>query len=596
MSLGNTNNYRMGNGILIYESTNILFNNLNITNQRYGFNNGVRANNVTISNIYVTNISEGVYASYGNSITIQNSTFIMTREAIRTTNTNVINFTVKDASIYQTRLGIQSNANYNNFTNILIDTFKMRGYYQVGGLRPLFENITIRNGGASISAGIQLDNNGAGCSMNNIDIRHIVSGAADIVMGTGSGSNCVINNITLINTTTNAGIDIRGSSNYITNVFMNKSIASNIRGINSYYYGVNNTFKNIQMYNVYSGFGSSFTTFNAKGMNVENIYINRVALAGFEMTGSMFNATIKNVTIVCGGGQYGIYITNNANISAYDNITSSGCINAGVVLHNSSNQNIRDINVSGVTTTYGALLYWTTSHNNTITRLNSQGNKYGVYVGQTNGDNWLIDSIINASVTNDIVSTANNKPANNYFLNLAYNKSKVSVLENQTLYFKWYVDVYVNYTNGTATNNATITSYDVLNNLVFNKTTNDTGYITRQNITEYYKNSTTEYYYTNYTFNATDGIKNFLTQSINITTNTLVLFTFTLDSCTPPALGDWNIIDDCILNTNTNINGTIQINNGSLTGNATIRFIGENKLIAIIKGHFCQSCFRIEKQ
>ena len=64
--------------------------------------------------------------------------------------------------------------------------------------------------------------------------------------------------------------------------------------------------------------------------------------------------------------------------------------------------------------------------------------------------------------------------------------------------------------------------------------------------------------------------------------NILTNFLFVLDSCTPPTSGDWNIIDDCILNIATNLNGNVLLSeNGTLTLNSILSFLGSDRFIAI---------------
>ncbi|HLD89405.1 MAG TPA: right-handed parallel beta-helix repeat-containing protein [Patescibacteria group bacterium] len=94
-------------------------------------------------------------------------------------------------------------------------------------------------------------------------------------------------------------------------------------------------------------------------------------------------------------------------------------------------------------------------------------------------------------------------------------------------------------------------------------------------------NRTTNATITNFTMtaykNGTSVERTVLPQS-NILTN----FLFILDSCTPPAIGNWDIVDDCILNVLTVIDGNVSIsNNGSLTLNNILRFSGLNKIISL---------------
>jgi|GEM_PF-4196232 len=167
----------------------------------------------------------------------------------------------------------------------------------------------------------------------------------------------------------------------------------------------------------------------------------------------------------------------------------------------------------------GGLASYNLLENNTITNATF----VGVYFASSANYNNIIDSIINGNYSDLNSKDINNSGLVNTFTNTSFNKSRV-VVSAGTLYFKWYLDVFVNQTNNSAVNNANISANDKNNLFTFNMLTNSSGQIARQNITEYYQTPIGSYYYTNYTINASKT--NFTTQSkqLNITESTLFVF------------------------------------------------------------------------
>jgi hypothetical protein len=126
------------------------------------------------------------------------------------------------------------------------------------------------------------------------------------------------------------------------------------------------------------------------------------------------------------------------------------------------------------------------------------------------------DTQIYSSTTYDIVSATITYVPNNTLINTTFTSTSV---EAGTLYVKWYLDAYVNDSDGVV-EGATVNAYDINNSLAFTDTTDASGIISRQNVTEFYENVEKKYYLTNYSINATDG--NFwsnTTEQVNLTTN-----------------------------------------------------------------------------
>ena len=95
----------------------------------------------------------------------------------------------------------------------------------------------------------------------------------------------------------------------------------------------------------------------------------------------------------------------------------------------------------------------------------------------------------------------------------------------------WYMDAYVNDTNGADLQNVNVTAWDNNSNQVFTELTNSSGWITRQIVQEYWQNATETYYYTNYTVNATRNGFSKNTTQVNLTTNRVIYFILSNNCC-----------------------------------------------------------------
>ncbi|MGB9708359.1 MAG: carboxypeptidase-like regulatory domain-containing protein, partial [Candidatus Pacearchaeota archaeon] len=86
-------------------------------------------------------------------------------------------------------------------------------------------------------------------------------------------------------------------------------------------------------------------------------------------------------------------------------------------------------------------------------------------------------------------------------------------------YVKWYVDVYVNDTQGNPVSSANINLMDSLYGVNSSTLTNISGWTSRMNVTEYFENFTGKFFFTNYTVTAskTGYISAF--KQVNLTTN-----------------------------------------------------------------------------
>jgi hypothetical protein len=277
------------------------------------------------------------------------------------------------------------------------------------------------------------------------------------------------------------------------------------------------------------------------------------------------NVTADNVTLDCGGrmidgtdagSSYGIYMKNRKNITirncsmndwydgiymnltynstaSYNNLTSS---TIDFELTNSNYNNITDNyaeSISGtsiyiVNSSYNYIGYTRLKSNNVGISLESSSKNntfymnyientgtYGIYIFQSY-DNLFLDSVINATSTNvyHFAST------NSMFLNVSLDKTKITV-DAGSVYVKWYLDTIVLSQDGSPLDQANVNIKDAYNATLFSGQTNASGYIQRQNTTEFLQNTTGKFYYSNYTINATKSGYVPNQTSVNLTTNTL---------------------------------------------------------------------------
>ena len=132
------------------------------------------------------------------------------------------------------------------------------------------------------------------------------------------------------------------------------------------------------------------------------------------------------------------------------------------------------------------------------------------------------DCIIKNSTNYDIRSTGYAGAfTNNTFLNTTFNKSKTYFEGNATIYVQWYLDVNVTNSTGSPLDQANVSAWENhTGGLFFTKLTNSSGFITRQNVTEYFENLTQKHYYTNYTIDTAKSTYETDLRQLNLTEST----------------------------------------------------------------------------
>ncbi|RJQ18121.1 hypothetical protein C4573_00160 [Candidatus Woesearchaeota archaeon] len=272
---------------------------------------------------------------------------------------------------------------------------------------------------------------------------------------------------------------------------------------------------------------------------------------GYYLDGS--NSTVIDGTSIANTTFEAIYLRNTKNSIirnivmenasyAGDSTTTPGA--AGVYLQGSSSNNITNItirkNILGMR--FGS---YGTSYSNTNRVMNSTifNNTKGIYAEFGNA-NYFIDSVVNFSAQDDIyfkngTSTA---PANITFINVTHRKGNITFnttnCQNAATPFcqlnvYWYLNVQVNESAtgiNQALDQATVTATNVSGIQTFSTLTNSTGWITRQNVSEYWQNATLASYQTNYTINATKTFYKKNSTALNITSSTIMYLSLQRDT------------------------------------------------------------------
>ena len=228
-----------------------------------------------------------------------------------------------------------------------------------------------------------------------------------------------------------------------------------------------------------------------------------------------------NITTL-GDSTYGIYLSSSSkNHISESFINTSGDYSHGIYLYlNSFNNSLSEVNV----TTSGDNAYamkFEFSDNNTIIKSNvkTAGNSsYGMYIFYSDNNQFSeaeidtnsyglmhIGSVNNIMENSSIYSAdsiLSNSQSNNTIINTTFSKSGSSVVNNSYLYVKWFFDVHVKNGLGQNVSDANVTINDKNNNTVFSELTDNQGNIPGKKLLEYIKNSTGEYYFSNYTLSA----------------------------------------------------------------------------------------------
>jgi len=355
-----------------------------------------------------------------------------------------------------------------------------------------------------------------GAQYNNITNNYLKSDTSFFYLNTACDNNVIENN-TIASGTADAdyGIYVAYSDG---NKIINNNITSGDYGIYSYSssdHVIDSN--NISVAAIAGSYGIYMDLFS----NNNNITNNEILSRGddnIRIRASLGNI-IKNNTL-CDSDDYGIYIYEGSEENEIIENTICSNTDDGIYILSSNDNEIVSNNISS--NTNGITLIdsiWNKIEKNNIFSNSAIGLNIGD--GSTGGSTFangeLIDTTISDSGTNDIVLVASTINA----INLSFDEAAISIDADSSAIFNWWVDVNVTDTI-TQVPSATVNIYDNNTNFIVSSITDASGYIAKLNLTEYYQDSTDKIYYSNYTFNTSATNYFDATDSLNVSTNSIL--------------------------------------------------------------------------
>ncbi len=265
----------------------------------------------------------------------------------------------------------------------------------------------------------------------------------------------------------------------------------------------NTTVKNCKINNFnttggyYDSIGIAF--WGADNGTILNCYANNSNSAGIYLTG---NANYNNIT-----SSMGITANSSQGMRLHDchynillNNLATTKTNEGLGITGGSSYNII-INQTATSNSGRGVFFWQGAHDNVFIGLNASTLVSGEAIRIHNATNNIImDCVSLDGASYDVYYYTELGSTGNVFLNCNYDTEYVTT--SNSLIRKWYYQAYVNYSNSTAAAGVNVSGYNTSSVLQFTADTNSSGWIQRQNVTEYINNGGTRIFYNNYTINA----------------------------------------------------------------------------------------------
>ncbi len=461
------------------------------------YNNSVYSNTIATSGAGI-----GVYlllTAYGNNV-----------------HNNNITITTSDSNGF----GVSLNSNaYNNsvYGNTII-TSGSTGYgvylLSTAYNNSVYSNTIATSGGVGI--GVYLDTTAYGNNIYSNNITTTGSNGNGVCLDTTAyGNNVYDNNITTSGST-GYGVCLDTTA-YGNNIYSNNITTSGSNGFGVYL--LSTAYNN-------SVYGNTIATSGSTGYGVRlasttygnNVYDNNITTSGGNGFGvylqsTAYNNSVYGNTIATSGSTgYGVYLLSTAyNNSVYSNtITTSNLSSHGIYLNNNVfNNTIYGNNITTKNTSSSYSIYLERGvNNNSFYRNRISSLAAGIVInGSTPTDtevttfnSFTNDTIVPcttgcASNYQDIVLTANATDIT--FINASFNKSRVAFSplglaaprEKNNMTVQWFLDVNVtNSSNNNPIANAQVVINDTNGLNIFNGTTDATGGIPTQLVTEFTMN------------------------------------------------------------------------------------------------------------
>jgi parallel beta-helix repeat protein len=301
--------------------------------------------------------------------------------------------------------------------------------------------------------------------------------------------------------------------------------------------------------------GQSLYAIVIYGSPAANVSSNRVNTSGSHGDG-----------IYVGSSGHGVFLGNNLTVSG----TSNG------IYINSASQisgNMFSDNWISAPSASGNGIVMVSNMDNTSfsgTRIDTAGQ--GMYLNVQVINFTMADSVVNSTLEALYLESGTSGGEWNFTNVTKAAAAGIDVLWQPTasgrLNVNWYLDVYANYTNGSVAQGVNVSVHNRLGQWQFNASTGSNGYVGRRALLEYMQNSSsTKTYYSNYAVNASLRAS---TQSntTNMSTNRMLVFTFPISSCEPIPGRDWVVdaSENCYILGKSYVVGNISfVNTGTLT-------------------------------
>ncbi|MEM4153145.1 MAG: NosD domain-containing protein [Candidatus Pacearchaeota archaeon] len=445
----------------VFSQYNFLSSNL-FENNRAGIYMQSWANyNILENNSIVSNVEEGIaiYSSDGNTL-----------------NSNYLAFNDKGIALYAAPHNIlRENRIENNVINFHITGFEKVYYLQdidtsniVDGKPIYYYNGNCDNFIVPNNAGMLVLISCKNVTVKNLEIKNNSPGIILVEVNNSSIYDNIIKN-------NGEGILLFNSSK---NSINNNYFISNIHGIFTTYSENNSIKENNFSSNLLSGI---YLYSSSNNNIIERNYIeeSKIGITGvISGFNKILNNSLNSIEV------YGILLYASNENEIKENLLENN-INGIFFIEGSSynileNNQIIDNRENGISFMYN-------SNNNAVSKNFLESYK-GILVSQS-FNNFLNDCIIlseNYSIEMDY-------PLSNISLvNVSFDKDNVQIYEGK-LYVKWYLDVYVNDSQGNPQEGAIVTIKDMFNNekILF---TEQNGFIPRQIVDEYYQDSQGKHY------------------------------------------------------------------------------------------------------
>lgn len=334
---------------------------------------------------------------------------------------------------------------------------------------------------------------------NNVLSELVLCGADYSVLNniTIAGSNALGNNGLFIIRTNRSNItNINSSGNYF-GVYMissSRNLISNLTVNNNSEDGI---YMDSVGYNRLSNITALYNDDDGLDIGYGNYYTISDVTANYNWDDGIYLYRVNNTNISGVTASYnydGVYLSysyHNTLLNSQFNNNS----NDGVSLYSSSHNSHSGLTMRN-NSDYGIQLYY--GVNNTFSTVTSNDNQGGVFMSNSSNNTFRETGLVNNASRNLYVTSDSR---NIVMLNSTYNTSWEQVVSNSQLTRKWYLNVYVNYSNGNPFENANVSAWNVYGTFVLNATTGANGFIPTAVLSEYINNGS-RYYYNNYTLSA----------------------------------------------------------------------------------------------